>query len=48
MGAVGALDNARLFAVVEDAVEATPVGSLELKVFGRPTAAYEIHDLRGD
>jgi class 3 adenylate cyclase len=38
----------RLFAAVEDAVEATPVGSLELKGFGRRIAAYEVHALRMD
>jgi adenylate cyclase len=38
----------RLFAAVEDAVDATPVGSLELKGFGRPIAAYQIHGLRTD
>jgi class 3 adenylate cyclase len=36
----------RLFAAVEEAVDATPVGELELKGFGRPIAAYEVHSLR--
>jgi class 3 adenylate cyclase len=38
----------RVFAAVEHAVNATPVGSLELKGFGRPISAYEVHDLRAD
>jgi class 3 adenylate cyclase len=37
----------RVFAAVEEAVEATPVGELELKGFGRPVAAYEVNALRG-
>ena len=31
---------------VEEAVEAAPVGELELKGFGRPIAAYEVRGLR--
>jgi class 3 adenylate cyclase/putative methionine-R-sulfoxide reductase with GAF domain len=37
----------RVFAAVEEAVEATPVGELELKGFGRPVSAYEVNALRG-
>ena len=36
----------RVFAAVEEAVEAAPVGELELKGFGRPIAAYEVRGLR--
>jgi adenylate cyclase len=36
----------RLFATVEDAVEATPAGELELKGFARPVPAYEILGLQ--
>jgi adenylate cyclase len=36
----------RLFAAVEGAVEATPVGELELKGFGRPISACEVRGLR--
>jgi class 3 adenylate cyclase len=36
----------RLFAAVEDAVETTPAGELELKGFGRPVAAYEVRQVR--
>jgi class 3 adenylate cyclase/putative methionine-R-sulfoxide reductase with GAF domain len=36
----------RVFAATEDAVETTPVGSLELKGFGRPMVAYEARRLR--
>ena len=36
----------RLHAAVEEAVDATPVGELELKGFGRPVAAYEVRGLR--
>ena len=36
----------RLFATVEDAVEATPAGELELKGFARPVPAYEVLGLR--
>jgi adenylate cyclase len=37
----------RLFAAVEEKVDAGPVGELELKGFGRPIAAYEVRGLRG-
>ena len=36
----------RVFAATEEAVETTPVGSLELKGFGRPVVAYEVRGLR--
>jgi class 3 adenylate cyclase len=36
----------RIFAAVEDVVDATPAGELELKGFSRPIAAYEVHGLR--
>ncbi|HEX9416614.1 MAG TPA: GAF domain-containing protein [Gaiellaceae bacterium] len=36
----------RVFAAVEEAVEAEPVGELELKGFGRPVLAYEVRGLR--
>jgi class 3 adenylate cyclase len=36
----------RLFAAVEDTVETTPAGNLELKGFGRPVPAYEVRALR--
>ncbi len=36
----------RVFAAVEDAVDAAPVGELELKGFGRPVVAYEVRGLR--
>jgi adenylate cyclase len=36
----------RVFAAVEGAVDAAPVGELELKGFGRPVTAYEIRGLR--
>ena len=36
----------RVFAAVEDAIEATSVGTVDLKGFGRPIAAYEVHGLR--
>ncbi|HEY2940049.1 MAG TPA: adenylate/guanylate cyclase domain-containing protein [Gaiellaceae bacterium] len=35
-----------VYAAVEDAVEAEPVGELELKGFGRPVTAYEVRGLR--
>jgi class 3 adenylate cyclase/putative methionine-R-sulfoxide reductase with GAF domain len=38
----------RVFAATEEAVETTPVGSLELKGFGRPAVAYEVRRLRYD
>ena len=36
----------RVLAAVEDTVETTPAGELELKGFGRPVAAYEVRRLR--
>jgi class 3 adenylate cyclase len=36
----------RLFAAVDDAVETTPAGSLDLKGFARPITAYEVQGLR--
>jgi class 3 adenylate cyclase/putative methionine-R-sulfoxide reductase with GAF domain len=36
----------RAFAAVENTVETTPAGELELKGFGRPVAAYEVRGLR--
>jgi class 3 adenylate cyclase len=36
----------RAFGAVEDAVDAEPMGELELKGFGRPVSAYEIRGLR--
>jgi adenylate cyclase len=36
----------RVFGVVEEHVDAEPVGRLELKGFGRPVAAYEVRGLR--
>ena len=36
----------RVFAAVEDIVETTPAGELELKGFGRPVSAYEVHQPR--
>jgi adenylate cyclase len=36
----------RVFAATEEAVETTPVGTLDLKGFGRPVAAYEVRRLR--
>jgi adenylate cyclase len=36
----------RVFAAVEEFVDATPVGELELKGFGRPVSAYEVRALR--
>jgi class 3 adenylate cyclase len=36
----------RLFAAVEEAVEIVPAGTLDLKGFGRPVAAYEVRGLR--
>jgi adenylate cyclase len=40
------LVSQRVFAAVEDAVEAEAVGELELKGFGRPVLAYEVRALR--
>ena len=36
----------RVFAAVEEMVETTPAGNLDLKGFGRPVAAYEVLGLR--
>jgi class 3 adenylate cyclase len=36
----------RVFAAVEETVHTTAVGSLDLKGFARPVAAYEVHGLR--
>jgi class 3 adenylate cyclase len=36
----------RLLAAVEDVVETTPAGELDLKGFGRPVAAHEVRGLR--
>jgi adenylate cyclase len=36
----------RVFGVVEERVDAVPVGELELKGFGRPISAYEVRGLR--
>jgi adenylate cyclase len=36
----------RAFAAVEEKVDAAPVGELELKGFGRPVLAYQVHGLR--
>jgi hypothetical protein len=33
-------------AAVEDSLDASPVGELELKGFGRAIPAYEVHGLR--
>jgi class 3 adenylate cyclase len=35
-----------VFAATEEAVETSPVGTLDLKGFGRPVAAYEVRRLR--
>lgn len=35
----------RLFGTIEDAVDAAPVGELDLKGFGRPIVAYEVRGL---
>jgi class 3 adenylate cyclase/putative methionine-R-sulfoxide reductase with GAF domain len=40
------LISQRVLAAVEDAVDAQPVGELELKGFARPVAAYEVSALR--
>ncbi|MEO7118247.1 MAG: adenylate/guanylate cyclase domain-containing protein [Candidatus Limnocylindrales bacterium] len=40
------LINQRVFGVVEDQIEASPVGEIELKGFVRPVAAYEVRGLR--
>jgi adenylate cyclase len=36
----------RVFAAVDDTVETTPAGELQLEGFGRPVAAYEVRRLR--
>ena len=36
----------RVFAAVEESVEALPIGKIELKGFGRAVAAYEVRALR--
>jgi class 3 adenylate cyclase len=41
------LMSRRVFAAVEDLVEATPVGELALKGFSRPIPTYEVAGLRG-
>jgi class 3 adenylate cyclase len=38
----------RAYGAVEEAVNATPAGDLELKGFARPVSAYEVRGLRGD
>jgi class 3 adenylate cyclase len=40
------LISQRVYAAVEEAVEAEPAGELELKGFGRPVTAYEVRGLR--
>ena len=40
------LISQRALAEIEDAVEAAPVGEVELKGFGRPVVAYEVRGLR--
>ena len=40
------LISQRVFAAVEDAVDAQPVGELQLKGFARPVAAYEVRGFR--
>jgi class 3 adenylate cyclase len=40
------LISQRVFAAVEETVDAQPVGELELKGFGRPVAAYAVRALR--
>jgi class 3 adenylate cyclase len=37
----------RVYAAAEEAIDAAPVGDLELKGFGRPIFAYEVRALRG-
>jgi class 3 adenylate cyclase len=39
------LISQRVYAAVEDTVDARPIGEVELKGFGRPVAAYEVHGL---
>ena len=45
-GAGQILIGQRVFAAVEEAVDAAPAGDLELKGFGRPIPAYEVRGLR--
>jgi len=40
------LISQRVYAAVEEVIEATEVGELELKGFGRPVVAYEVRGLR--
>jgi adenylate cyclase len=40
------LVSSRVHAAVEDAVEATPAGELELKGFHQPVPAFRIHALK--
>ena len=40
------LISQRVYAAVEEHVEAEPAGELELKGFGRPVPAYEVRPLR--
>ena len=40
------LISQRVFADVEEVVEAEPIGEIELKGFGRPVAAYDVRGLR--
>ena len=40
------LISQRVYAAVEEAVEAEPVGELELNGFGRPVTAYAVRGLR--
>ena len=40
------LISQRVFAAIDDDVEAEPVGEVELKGFGRPVVAYEVRGLR--
>ena len=42
------LVSQRVYAAVEEYIEAEPVGELELKGFGRPVVAYEVRGLRAD
>jgi len=41
------LISQRVLAAVEQAIEARPVGEIELKGFARPIPAYEVHSLTG-
>jgi class 3 adenylate cyclase len=38
----------RVYGAVEEAIDAAPVGALELKGFGRPISAYEVRALRAN